>query len=69
MSLSVVEAGRKGGLTVLSKRSRSYYSEIGKKGQEAMRHKYPNSASGWGKLGGRPRKLLLDQTWGSKGEK
>jgi len=68
MIISVVEAGRKGGLKVLSKRGRAFYSEIGRKGQQAMRQKYPNMASDWGKLGGRPKKLTLDQIVGEKGK-
>jgi len=68
MSISVAEAGRKGGLTVLDRRGRAFYSEIGKKGQQAMRQKYPNMASEWGKLGGRPKKLTLNQIVGEKGK-
>jgi general stress protein YciG len=68
MSISVAEAGRKGGLTVLNRRGRAFYSEIGKKGQQAMRQKYPNMASEWGKLGGRPKKLTLNQIVGEKGK-
>ncbi len=68
MSISVAEAGRKGGLTVLNRRGRAFYSEIGKKGQQAMRQKYPNMASEWGKLGGRPKKPTLNQIMGEKGK-
>jgi len=68
MSISVAEAGRKGGLTVLNRRGRAFYSEIGKKGQQAMRQKYPNMAFEWGKLGGRPKKLTLNQIVGEKGK-
>ncbi|MFC1952783.1 hypothetical protein ACFLWR_01455 [Chloroflexota bacterium] len=53
---SVVEAGRIGGLTVLRTHGPEFYSKIGKKGQIAMRKKYPGMASKWGKRGGRPRK-------------
>jgi len=65
--MSVAEAGRKGGLIVLIRRGRAFYSVIGKKGQQAMRQKYPNMASEWGKLGGRPKKLALNQIVGEKG--
>ena len=68
MSISVAEAGRKGGLTGLYRRGGAFYSEIGKKGQQAMRQKYPNMASEWGKLGGRPKKLTLNQIMGEKGK-
>jgi hypothetical protein len=57
--LNVQEAGRLGGLAVLRKRGRAFFAEIGKSGQKAMRRKYPNMASVWGKLGGRPRKSSL----------
>ena len=59
MSLTVVEAGRKGGLKVLRTRGREFFAGIGKKGQKAMREKYPGMASEWGKRGGRPLKLKL----------
>jgi general stress protein YciG len=63
-STSVNEAGRRGGLTVLQKRGRGFYADIGHKGQLALRLKYPNMASEWGKLGGRPRKPSLSQLVG-----
>ncbi len=59
MGMSVNEAGRKGGLTVLGKYGKDFYAQIGKNGQAAMRQKYPDNASDWGKLGGRPKKLPL----------
>jgi len=58
--MNVVEAGRKGGLTVLRKLGREFYVGIGQKGQKSMRRKYPNMASVWGKRGGRPKKNSLD---------
>ena len=60
MSVTVAEAGRRGGLSVLRKRGREFYAEIGKSGQAAMRQKYPNMAREWGRLGGRPKKRNLD---------
>jgi hypothetical protein len=68
VTISVVEAGRIGGLTVLRTRGTEFYSRIGKKGQVVMRQKYPNMASKWGKLGGRPKKPTLDQVVGEKGK-
>ena len=59
MSITVAEAGRRGGLSVLRKRGREFYAEIGRKGQKALRDKHPNMASIWGKQGGRPRKSTL----------
>ena len=64
--MTVNEAGRRGGLAVLRRRGRGFFACIGKKGQEAMRVKYPGMARQWGKLGGRPRKLPL---YGFGGEK
>ncbi len=60
MSITVAEAGRKGGLTVLRKLGRDFYVGIGQKGQKSMRQKYPNKAREWGRLGGRPKKHSLD---------
>lgn len=68
MSITVTEAGKKGGLAVLSRRGPAFYSEIGKKGQAVMRHRYPEMAAMWGRLGGRPRKLTLRQIMGENGE-
>lgn len=56
---TVNEAGRKGGLALLAKRGNKHFAEIGKKGQEILRKRYPNMASEWGKKGGRPRKNNL----------
>ena len=55
--VTVSEAGRKGGLTVLGTRGRQFYVEIGRKGQKALRKKYPGITTEWGRRGGRPRKL------------
>ena len=66
MSISVSEAGRRGGLTVLRNQGKEFYVQIGIKGQQKMRARYPNMASKWGKLGGRPRKLSLSDIGGEK---
>lgn len=58
-AVTVGEAGRKGGLTVLQKKGRNFFIEIGRKGQRVMRKRYPNMASEWGKKGGRPRKEII----------
>jgi hypothetical protein len=55
-TVTVAEAGRKGGLALLSKRGKKRFAEIGKKGQEATKKRYPGMASAWGRKGGRPRK-------------
>jgi len=54
--ITVAEAGRKGGLSLLSRRGTKHFAEIGRKGQEVMKKRYPGMASTWGKKGGRPRK-------------
>ncbi len=68
MSISVVEAGRRGGLAVLRKRGREFFSIIGRKGQTAMRRKYPGMASTWGRMGGRPKKPDLTEIMGEEGK-
>ncbi len=67
-TLSVREAGRRGGLAVLRKYGKGYFAEIGKMGQEAMRTRYPNKASAWGKQGGRPKKLEIEKNMGEWGK-
>jgi hypothetical protein len=59
IQITVNEAGRKGGLSLLNRRGKQHFSNIGKKGQEALRKRYPGMASAWGKKGGRPRKNNL----------
>jgi general stress protein YciG len=54
--MTVREAGRKGGLSLLGKRGTKHFAEIGKKGQDTIKRLYPGMASTWGKKGGRPRK-------------
>jgi hypothetical protein len=68
MTLTVAEAGRRGGLRLLQTRGRAHFGAIGRKGQQAMRRKYPGMATEWGKRGGRPRKLTLGQIMGERGE-
>jgi general stress protein YciG len=66
MSITVIEAGRKGGFTVLQRYGRQFFAEIGEKGQKAMRQKYPDMAVIWGKKGGRPKKLSLGLVMGER---
>jgi len=68
MSITVSEAGRKGGLKVLKTRGKEHFSLIGHKGQVAMRQKHPGMASYWGKQGGRPRKPTLAEIAGENGQ-
>lgn len=58
--MDVTEAGKKGGLTVLNKLGREFYVGIGRKGQKALRDRYPGMAKVWGKRGGRPKKSNLN---------
>ena len=55
-TITAAEAGRRGGLALVSKRGTKHFAEIGKKGQDTMKKLYPGMASTWGKKGGRPRK-------------
>jgi len=64
MSLTVAEAGKRGGLRLLQTRGRDHFVVIGRRGQAAMRRKYPNMATEWGKRGGRPRKPNLGAIMG-----
>jgi len=69
MPTNVVDAGRIGGLKILAERGRKFYSEIGKKGQRAMRAKHLYNASDWGKRGGRPPKIRLSEITGQNSKK
>ena len=62
--VSVQEAGRRGGLMVLTTYGREHFSKIGRQGQKALRDQYPGMASIWGKQGGRPRKPNIDDMGG-----
>ena len=57
MSMTVSEAGRKGGLALFNKCGKQHFIQIGKKGHESMNNSHPGMASEWGKKGGRPRKV------------
>jgi len=68
MSLTVAQAGRRGGLRLLQTRGRDHFVVIGRRGQAAMRRRYPGMATEWGKRGGRPRKLTLVEYMGEAGK-
>ena len=68
MGITVNEAGRRGGLAVFRTRGQQFFAEIGRKGQQAMRARYPDMAQKWGKLGGRPKKPRLEEVMGSGGK-
>jgi len=59
--MTVGEAGKKGGLACLRNRGSTFFAEIGRKGQDVLRAKYPDMAKDWGRQGGRPRKLNLNE--------
>jgi hypothetical protein len=67
-SISVKEAGRRGGLALLHSRGRGHFSQIGKLGQQALRARYPDMAAAWGRTGGRPRKPGLSEGAGEGDE-
>lgn len=68
MTLTVVQAGRKGGRSTLRKRGRAFYVHIGRIGQLATRKKHPGMARIWGKMGGRPKKPTLHEIMGENGQ-
>ena len=68
MPITVSQAGRKGGRTTLKKKGREFFAQIGRKGQMAMRKKYPDMASRWGRMGGRPKKPTLGEIMGENGQ-
>jgi len=68
MTMTVAEAGRRGGLRLLQARGRGHFVVIGRKGQAAMRRRYPGMAAEWGKRGGRPRKPALVEIMGAARE-
>jgi hypothetical protein len=68
MTLTVAEAGRRGGLRLFQSRGRDHFVVMGRKGQAAMRQKYPGMATAWGKRGGRPRKPALSRYMGEAGK-
>jgi SRSO17 transposase len=61
MAITVSEAGRRGGLSVLTRYGRGYFVQLGRRGQLAMRKRHPHMAKAWGKRGGRPKKPRLEE--------
>lgn len=59
MSLSVQEAGKKGGLATRDKYGRVFLRNIGQRGGYVTSERYKDRLSYWGKKGGRPRKATL----------
>ncbi len=50
MSMTVKQAGRKGGKAVVKKHGTAHFKKIGVIGQAALRAKYPGMAQIWGKM-------------------
>lgn len=67
-TMTVRQAGKRGGLACCRNHGRGFYVEIGKRGQHVMRSRYPDKAREWGRMGGRPRKLTLEQIMGQASE-
>jgi general stress protein YciG len=64
--ISVREAGRRGGQATLENQGRDFFSRIGKKGGERTAQLYHELLSDFGKMGGRPRRPILDEIMGEK---
>ena len=61
MSMSVREAGKKGGLSTKNRHGLSFLRQIGQKGGCTTAECHKDMLSYWGKMGGRPRKTTLTQ--------
>jgi len=55
------EAGKKGGLTLVQKRGHTHLSRIGKLGGLKTKQLHGHCYQEWGRRGGRPRKLNLQE--------
>jgi len=60
-SMSVKEAGRRGGKATLQRYGMDFYREIGKKGGKRTSELYRELLKEFGKKGGRPRRPSLDE--------
>lgn len=63
-TVSVAEAGRRGGRKTLEKYGREHFSAIGKKGGERTRQLYGDLLKEFGKRGGRPQRPDLGEVSG-----
>lgn len=59
-SISVQEAGRRGGTATLENQGPDFFKRIGKKGGKRTKELYGELLSGFGKRGGRPRRPVLE---------
>ena len=69
MSITVREAGKRGGLSTLYKFGRAYFVRIGKIGGLHTKALHGHQYKDWGKKGGRPPKLKLQQNMGQESTK
>ena len=67
-AMTVRQAGKKGGLACSRNHGRGFYVGIGRRGQHVLRSRHPDKAREWGRMGGRPRKLTLEQIMGQASE-
>lgn len=67
-SISVREAGRRGGRATLQNRGVNHFKKIGRKGGQRTAQLYHELLSEFGKMGGRPRRPILDEIMGEKGQ-
>jgi general stress protein YciG len=59
--ITVAEAGRRGGRATLESQGIDFFKRIGKKGGERTAELYKELLSEFGRKGGRPRRLALDE--------
>jgi uncharacterized protein len=62
--ITVSEAGRRGGQATLQNRGLEHFQKIGRRGGKVTADKYRELLSEFGKKGGRPRRLSLDEYMG-----
>jgi len=67
-SITVAEAGRRGGQSTLEHRGIEFFREIGAKGGRKTAELYAGLLKEFGKKGGRPRRPTLDESTGEEGQ-
>ena len=63
-SMTVAEAGKRGGEVTLRKRGTGFFSQIGRKGGRRTATLYGHLLGEWGSRGGRPRRPSLRDSVG-----
>lgn len=61
MSISIEQAGRKGGISTRNKHGLSFLTQIGAIGGRVTVERHKDKLSHWGRLGGRPRKIPFNE--------